>query len=183
MEEVASLFTSRTEGLNAFHRSRKYQQKSITVRLSRVKGSDPASTGGTCVSRPYISCDMDIVTDIVQPVYIDGTEDDLIDVKISRRVHAATANIYVNNPLTEDFPTVDKFDWNPTKGPLLGPAGNLHLTLCSDDDEAGWYRISVFGVPSFIEKDDMYLVDPSANWSTFDLVIDYSSDSSSTSSS
>ncbi|PRP73175.1 calcium/calmodulin-dependent protein kinase type 1D-like [Planoprotostelium fungivorum] len=93
-------------------------------------------------------------------LYIDGTEDDLIDVKISRRVHAATANIYVNNPLTEDFPTVDKFDWNPTKGPLLGPAG--------------WYRISVFGVPSFIEKDDMYLVDPSANWSTFDLVIDYS---------
>jgi len=90
---------------------------------------------------------------------VPGTEDDMVDVRVSRRVSAATANIYVNNPIREEFPTIDKYGWNPTKGPLLGPAG------C--------YRIAVHGVPSFIEKDDMYLTDPSANWSTFDVSFEY----------
>eukprot|EP01117_Protostelium_nocturnum_P020395 TRINITY_DN914_c0_g1_i1.p1 TRINITY_DN914_c0_g1~~TRINITY_DN914_c0_g1_i1.p1 ORF type:complete len:527 (-),score=193.59 TRINITY_DN914_c0_g1_i1:242-1822(-) len=92
-------------------------------------------------------------------VTVEGEEEDIVDLKVSKLVHAATANIYVNTPSRESFPTADDFSWNPTKGPLLGPPGV--------------YKIAIHGVPSFIEKDDMWLVDPSANWSTFDLSVSW----------
>eukprot|EP01114_Cavostelium_apophysatum_P008893 TRINITY_DN2185_c0_g1_i2.p1 TRINITY_DN2185_c0_g1~~TRINITY_DN2185_c0_g1_i2.p1 ORF type:complete len:550 (+),score=154.10 TRINITY_DN2185_c0_g1_i2:658-2307(+) len=90
---------------------------------------------------------------------VDGAEDDIVEMRISRIVHAAAANIFVNFPSKDYFPTKDQHDWHPKLGPIIGPVGS--------------YRISVHGVPSYIEKDDMYLVDKSSNWATFDLHVDW----------
>jgi len=45
------------------------------------------------------------------------------------------------------------------------------MVLCKV--QLGVYKVSVFGVPSFIEKDDKWLVDPSSNWTSFDLCVEW----------
>jgi len=93
-------------------------------------------------------------------ITVDGNENDIVEITLSRTMHAAAANIFVNYPLSETFPTADLHDWNPTIGPLRGPVGE--------------YKISVMGIPSYIEKDDKYLVDPNSNWASFDLYAEWS---------
>jgi len=93
-------------------------------------------------------------------VVVEGKEDDIIDFRVSRVLHAAAVNIYVNIPPTDTYPTKESHDWNPAKGVLYGPPGEYH--------------ISVEGIPSFIEKDDKYLVDPNSNWAGFDLYVEWS---------
>lgn len=92
-------------------------------------------------------------------INIPGNEDDIARIAIERTVQAAATNIFVNYPPSENFPTKELYDWDPTLGPLEGPPGV--------------YRISVQGVASYIEKDDKYLVDENSNWASFSLYVEW----------
>ena len=54
---------------------------------------------------------------------VEGKEDDIVDLRVSRTLHAATVNVYVNLPGKESYPSKEEHDWNPTKGGLYGPVG------------------------------------------------------------
>lgn len=93
-------------------------------------------------------------------VTVEGTEDDVVDFRVSRTLHGGAINLYVNGPSTEEWPTRENHHWNPTKGQMLSTPGQ--------------FKVTVEGVPSFIEKDDQYLVSPESNWATYDLLVEYS---------
>lgn len=105
-------------------------------------------------------------------VNVQGTEDDIVDFKLTRYLQAGAINLYVNLPTTEDYPTREQHDWNPTMGPLYGPVGNDDHPAGQAHTRSGEYKITVEGVPSYIENDDKWLVDPNSNWAVYDLLVE-----------
>lgn len=88
---------------------------------------------------------------------VEGDEDkDSAVFTVDLTVQQGSANIFVNFPGKDTFPEKDegKFDWNVKRGQLEGPPGT--------------YNVSVYGVPSFIDKDVAGFLDgEDANWSSF----------------
>ncbi len=53
---------------------------------------------------------------LLYKLIVNGSEDDLVVIRIHKTMHSGTANIYVNFPGKEVFPSEESHQWDPTKG-------------------------------------------------------------------
>jgi hypothetical protein len=93
---------------------------------------------------------------------VEGGDSDLAVFDISLTVQDGSANVFVNRPDKGlgAFPTKDEFDWNVKRGQLVG--------------RPGVYCVSVYGVPSFIDKDiGGFLEGDDKNWTTFNMYFEW----------